>query len=376
MTGDGSGEPAEPSAPGHHRSTGAARHVALVSPGFPADEGDTSCIPPLQVALRALARRHPEITVTVIALHYPHGRGSTAWHGIPVHRAGGDNRALPARVPALARAVRAIRRSHRERPFDAVHALWLADTALVAWWAARRLGLPLVATVMGQDARRTNRWLRVLPLGAARLAAVSDRASAELGRATGRAADAVVPWGLDPPGGEAPSWDERPVDLLGVGALTDNKDFAVMIEAVARLRAAGRSCRAVLVGDGPCRSDLERLIAAHGVGDAVRLEGRLPRAGVIERMRSARVLVHPARYEGFGFVFAEALAHGMTVLSRPVGAARASDRWRVVETVEGFASVAAAVLDEPPGTRPVTLWTEDEAADAWAALYRASGDPA
>mgnify|MGYP000597382788 CR=1 FL=1 len=44
-----------------------------------------------------------------------------------------------------------------------------------------------------------------------------------------RGADEVIPWGLDPPDGDLPGWDERPVDLLGVGALTENKDYAVLI---------------------------------------------------------------------------------------------------------------------------------------------------
>jgi len=345
------------------------RRVVLITPGFPRDEDDTSCIPPLQTTLRKLAVRHPEIRVHVVALHYPSRRSKYRWHGLEVCSAGGDNRPLPMRLSAMVGASAAIRRRHAEEPFDLVHALWLGDTTLLGWWVARRLRRPLVATAMGQDARPTNRWLRVLPLASARLTAVSRRASDELERSLGRGADEVIPWGLDPTTGVAPGWDRRPIDLLGVGALTSNKDYTALIEVAAWLRDAGRSCRVTLIGDGPQRTQLEELVVARQLVESVRFEGHLAREEVLDRMRTAKILVHPARYEAFGFVFLEALAAGMTVVSRPVGAACASDRWRLGEKVEELAGECAAVLDRPPGTTAVTVHSEDETADALAALY-------
>jgi glycosyltransferase involved in cell wall biosynthesis len=351
------------------------RRVALITPGFPCDENDTSCIPALQTALEKLTSAHSEIGVEVIALHYPPERRAYRWRGLDVESTGGDNRPLPLRVPAMASASAAIRRRHDRRPFDVVHALWLSDTTLLGWWVARRLGLPLVATVMGQDATPANRWLRVLPLETAHLTAVSERASQELERSLGRPADEVIPWGLDPPGGEPPGWDRRPVDLLGVGSLTSNKDYAVLIETAVRLREAGRPCRVTLIGDGPRRAELEELASAHSLADSVRFAGHLTREEVLERMRTAKILVHPARYEAFGFVFSEALAAGMTVVSRPVGAARASRRWRLGESVEELTTACAEVFDRPPGTDALTVHAEAETADALARLYRSVAPP-
>ena len=345
------------------------RHIALITPGFPGDEADTSCIPPLQIALRRLCQRRPDIRITVLALHYPLTRRTYRWHGLEVVALGGANRALPLRLSTLARASAAIRRRHGRDPFDAVHALWLSDTTMVGWWASRGMGSPLIATVMGQDARPGNRWLRVLPLGSARLTAVSERASEELRRSLGRGADVVIPWGLDPPVEDPPGWDDRPVDLLGVGSLTENKNFEVVLETTARLLRSGRECRTVLIGDGPQRPALEAMIGEFGLTDRVRLEGQLPREEVLERMRRAKILVHPARYESFGFVFSEALACGMTVLSRAVGAASAGARWRLCDTAESFATASGKTLDGPPGTKALTVFSEDEAADALARLY-------
>lgn len=348
---------------------GSTRHIALITPGFPRGEADTSCIPPLQIAFRKLAEIRPDIRLTVLALHYPEGRQPYRWLGCEVLPMGGANRSLPLRLPVLVRALAAIRGRHAHDPFDAVHALWLTDAALVGWWAARRLRLPFIATVMGQDARPSNRWLKVLPLGGALITAVSERASAELAGSLGRVADMVIPWGLDPPAEDPPGWDERPIDLLGVGSLTENKDFGVLLATAAGLARSRRECRTVLIGDGPQRGALEAMVAELGLTDRVSLAGQVPREVVLEHMRRSKILVHPARYESFGFVFSEALAGGMTVLSRPVGAAAAGARWRLCDTVESFVAASTQTLDRPPGTEALTVFSEDRTANALAGLY-------
>jgi hypothetical protein len=63
------------------------------------------------------------------------------------------------------------------------------------------------------------------------------------------------------------------------------------------------------------------------------------------------------------------MANGMTVVSRPVGAALPGERWRLCNSVEGFAAASREALDHPPDTQPLTVFSEDEAADALAALY-------
>lgn len=352
----------------------ADRHIALVTPGFPRDEADTSCIPPLQIALRRLRRGHPDIRITVVALHYPDNRRPYTWHEMEVLPVGAANRPLPLRLPALARASRIVSRRHREDPIDMIHALWLGDTTMLGWWIGRRLGLPVVATVMGQDARPTNRWLKLLPLDGVRLTAVSQRSADELMHSRGLPAE-VIPWGLDLDPGNPPAWNDRPIDLLGVGSLTENKDFAVLVRAAAELQKMGRECRTVLIGDGLQRRRLEGLVRELGLGGIFFLEGQQSREQVLESMRRSKILVHPSRYESFGFVFSEALANGMAVVSRPVGAARACDRWKLCEASDGFSSAIEETLNHPPGTKAVTIHSEDETADALAALYRSVGTP-
>ncbi|RLE17274.1 MAG: hypothetical protein DRJ65_23010, partial [Acidobacteria bacterium] len=132
-------------------TTQALHRVLLLTPGFPADEQDSLCIPPLQLMLRELSIRHPTIEVTVLALHYPSQTRSYRWHGIKVRALGRANHRWPLRLIDLARTRRLAGSLHAEHAFSHVHALWLTDAALVASSITRSWACPWSVTAMGQD---------------------------------------------------------------------------------------------------------------------------------------------------------------------------------------------------------------------------------
>lgn len=106
--------------------------------------------------------------------------------------------------------------------------------------------------------------------------------------------------------------------LVAVGRLERQKGFDVLVDAVARARAAGADLRVDVCGEGTQRGALRRAIEHHGVADGVRLLGR--RDDVAQLMLTADALVHPARWEGFGLVLLEAMRAGLPVVATRVGA--------------------------------------------------------
>ena len=202
---------------------------------------------------------------------------------------------------------------------------------------------------MGQDVLPTNRYLRRLTPGAAHLVALSDRAADILEHSTGRHADAVIPWGIEPPGDSLPPWDSRPIDVLGVGSLIELNRWPHLLEVCGRLAANDTTHRTVLVGEGPLRASLEAEARERGLADHLVFTGELPRPEVLRLMEKARVLLHPSRFEGQGFVFDEALSRGMSIVSGPVGTAAPSERWRVAEP-EAMASQCVEFFEHPPPT--------------------------
>jgi glycosyltransferase involved in cell wall biosynthesis len=103
--------------------------------------------------------------------------------------------------------------------------------------------------------------------------------------------------------------------LVCVGRLAEQKGQLLLVEAAARLAAEGLDFEVVLVGDGPMRPEIERLVARHGLRGQVRLAGWLDSEGVRGEILRSRAMVLPSFAEGLPVVLMEALALGRPVIS-------------------------------------------------------------
>ncbi|MBO6796760.1 glycosyltransferase family 4 protein [Maricaulis sp.] len=114
---------------------------------------------------------------------------------------------------------------------------------------------------------------------------------------------------------------EREPGLIVTTASADApiKGLDVLLEAVARVAAARPNVKLRIVGTlrkGPARRALEK----HGLTSRVIDGGGLSREDVADLYRRAHVVACPARFEGFGFPAAEAMACGAAVVSSDGGA--------------------------------------------------------
>jgi glycogen(starch) synthase len=112
--------------------------------------------------------------------------------------------------------------------------------------------------------------------------------------------------------------------LLSVGRLEENKGFQVLAAALAALRAhSGRISdgrwRWVIVGGGPFRPQLEKIIEAAGLHDRILFAGRLPDPELHAWYEAADLFVHPTLYEGSSLVTLEAMAHRRAVVATIAG---------------------------------------------------------
>ncbi|MEZ5353958.1 MAG: glycosyltransferase [Bryobacteraceae bacterium] len=100
--------------------------------------------------------------------------------------------------------------------------------------------------------------------------------------------------------------------ILAVGRLSYYKGFQYLIEAMRGLEA-----RLVIVGEGEMRAELEARIRECGVGDSVRLAGRVDEASLLDYYRRADVfcLSSCERSEAFGLVQLEAMGAGLPIVS-------------------------------------------------------------
>jgi len=344
------------------------RSVVLVVPGFPADESDSTCIPALQSFVRHFGRMVPEVTPVVIAFQYPAPARRYRWHGIEVRAAGGENRRGALRRLTWWRAAAALRSLHRRDEIVAVHSFWLGECTVVAQRLARWLALPHVASIMGQDAMAKGAYLGRIDLDCLTLTCGSHLAARHFAAATGRRVDHVIPFGLDLESFPARA-GERDIDVIGVGSLSELKNYALFLHLVSELAAELPALKAVLIGDGPQRRALQQEVERRGLGGCVTLLGELPRAAVIDHLQRSRIFLHPSRYESQGYVFLEALHAGLATVSFDVGYRPASPRVHVCDDARQMGEVLRRLLQEEPANDPVAVDSIDETVAAFRSLY-------
>src|SRR4029450_4389351 len=105
--------------------------------------------------------------------------------------------------------------------------------------------------------------------------------------------------------------------IIGLGRLWPEKGFELLVEAHAKVRAAGLPHGLVIVGRGPELDALRALVDRLGVSNSVLLPGFV--ANPFPVLARASLLCVPSRFEGFGLTIAEALVLGVPVVSTDCG---------------------------------------------------------
>ncbi|MFC2175504.1 glycosyltransferase [Bacteroidota bacterium] len=107
-------------------------------------------------------------------------------------------------------------------------------------------------------------------------------------------------------------YNKNPLRLINIGALNENKNQTFLLHVMANL-STKIDLELHLLGDGPCRTELEKKCSLLGLENKVFFHGNVE--NVEEHLWQSDIYVHSAHSEAMGLVFLEAMAASLPVVT-------------------------------------------------------------
>ncbi len=175
-----------------------------------------------------------------------------------------------------------------------------------------------VENVLCRCLRRPSRWVERLALALTRefdlVVVRGTQARAALVEHGLNGQVSIITGSVDPAG---PSGAARDYDLVFVGRLSAIKQPGQFVEVVAAVAREVADVRAVVIGAGPLRDELEAQAERLGVTDRIAFLGR--RTDVDALLARSRVFVLTSKWEGLSIAMIEAMAAGAVPVVADVG---------------------------------------------------------
>jgi len=333
--------------------------LIILSPGFPQNEADTTCLPMQQSLILALKNNFPRLTIIILSFQYPYVEKKYQWHGTTVFSFNGKNKGGIKRLLLRKKINTTLKELLNTNKIIGLLSFWCGECALVGKRFADKNNLKHFCWLLGQDAKKENKYPKRTALKGNELIALSDFLQDEYEKNHKERPKYVVPAGIDTKQFDN-SIKEKNVDIIAAGSLIPIKQYDIFIKAVAEIKKQIPDVKAVLIGDGPQKKMLQLLIEEYDLQSNIFLTGELPHPEVLQWMQWSKVFLHPSSYEGFGVVMVEALYAGCRVISFCKPMQQVIEQWEVVQSKKEMEEKAIHILKDTNATyKSITFFTID-----------------
>ena len=322
-----------------------ANTLVILSPGFPANEQDTTCLPAQQQLVQNMQENFPGLNIIVLSFHYPYIQSTYQWKNVTVVSFNGRNRGKLSRLLLWYKVWRRLASIKRRHCVMGLLSFWCTECALIGKYFGRRNKLPHFTWVLGQDAKKDNAYVKYIRPRSEELVAMSDFLADAFERNHGVRPAHVIPNGIDP------RWypkqkTERKIDVLGVGSLIKLKQYDVFIKIIGSVKDKIPGIKAMICGKGPEERSLHEQVQKLKLQENISFAGELQHAEILQQMQQAKIFLHTSSYEGFSTVCLEALYAGAHVISFCDPVKEKIPHWHIVKNDEEMLEQLIALLQD------------------------------
>jgi glycosyltransferase involved in cell wall biosynthesis len=318
----------------------------ILSPGFPENEADSTCLPLQQSFIRTLKDLYPHLEIVILSFQHPYHKIKYKWFGMEVIPFSGRNRGGLTRLLLRKRINATLKEIHATNKITGLLSFWCNECAWIGKHFGDKHGIKHYCWILGQDAKKENKYPQQLKPKPEELVALSDFLRDEFEKNNG-----IRPFNLIPPGIDTKQFQplpaERDIDILAAGSLIPLKQYDIFLQVVAEVKKQVPLVKAVLIGDGPERMELQALIKKLGLQSTVSFTGELPHTEVLQWMQRTKIFLHTSSYEGFGVVCIEALHAAAQVISFVKPMYADIQNWHIAANKEDIIQKVLMILKNP-----------------------------
>jgi glycosyltransferase involved in cell wall biosynthesis len=346
--------------------------LIVLSPGFPENESDTTCLPAQQALINALNANFKQVQIIVLSFQYPFTSISYRWNGNRIIPFNGRSKRKLYRLLTWLKVWRMLKKLNREDAIIGILSFWCTECALLGARFGKKYSIQHFIWILGQDARKQNKFVAWIKPAAGDLLAMSPFLAAEFHKNHGVQPAFILPNGIAETSFPAFS-QKKDIDVLGVGSLISLKQFDVFIRVIGKLRKSMPGISAVICGKGPLEDVLRKMILDSDLQKNISLIGEKPHEEVLQWMNCSKLLLHPSSYEGFSTVCLEALYSGAHVISFCDPLIGDAPHWHIVNNEEEMTALAFSIIGNPDTDYSRRLiYSMDESARKLMKLFRNS----
>lgn len=141
--------------------------------------------------------------------------------------------------------------------------------------------------------------------------------------------------------------EERSFKFVSTGSLIHRKGFDILINALYEVRDMLPLWKLHVIGDGPERMALQKMIDDYGLSDHIVLLGRKTKKEIVEILSMSDCFVLASRAENFSVAILEGMAAGLPVISSDCGGIRecVNEKNGIIVPVEDVHGLADALVE-------------------------------
>jgi glycosyltransferase involved in cell wall biosynthesis len=320
--------------------------LVILTPAFPANESDTAWVPSHQILVKEIKKQNPGLNIIVLSFLYPYKKMEYVWNQVKVLALGGMHQRKLGRLVLWRNAWKQLKKISGENKVIGILSFWCHECALTGSWFAYWNKLRHFCCISGQDARKSNRFVKWIRPKPGELVAVSDFLASEFYKNHKIRPAQIIPIAIDKtlfP--KLPA--KRDIDFIGAGSFSYQKNYDRFVTIIAELKKQFPAIKAMHCGSGEDEENIKRLVKQLHLTENLSLLGMLPNAEVLQYMQRSKILLHPSSYEGFGMVCLEALYAGAHVISYTKAMNHDIKNWHIVTSEDEMIATAAALLRNP-----------------------------